>query len=124
MDRPDQISRELYEHFKQILLECGRDDWDGEGARHVEKSAIDDLLYTLTWLTQLITIPDVLSAEIDGSVCSTWICGERTIMLCCYGDEMVRYAAQMGHGAFHSGVVPIGESKTWVFIKWLAEMRH
>ena len=72
MGRQTAVVAALYE----LAARCGRDDWDGEGARPLEPRAIECAYALIRALPSALPMPEV-DAEPDGSVALDWSVARR-----------------------------------------------
>lgn len=110
MDESDDIIYEQYkkavQSIKALSIDCGKDNWDGYGAKSVSQTVIDNAVKVLGMLPVGTAIPDT-GAEPQGDVALDWYDGQSTILSISVGeDNFLPYAwclaegGKKGHGVF------------------------
>jgi len=95
-----RFSRTL-QALKEVLEECSHDNWDGYGAKAVDRKSLDKALQIVLSLPLEIPPPDV-GVDPDGEISLEWYRNPRRIFsISVGGDGTLTYAGILGDEEVH-----------------------
>lgn len=97
----DEGYRQTLERMGEIILECGRDDWDGDGAAAVSAASFLTAKRFLDVLPAGLQRPDV-SLDPDGEMVFEWSGGPQRVFSISFGaGGKLSYAGLFGPNKTH-----------------------
>ena len=95
------MNRETLRALKHTIAECSEDDWDGYGAKSVDRKSCEESLRFLDMLPGTIPAPEV-AVEPDGMVAFEWYEEPRWVFSVSFETNgAIAYAGLFGNSKTH-----------------------
>ncbi len=99
--RQNRLYRDPYWALRNAAEECSQEDWDGYGAKRIDRKSFEESLRFLEYLPSTLPTPEV-SVEPDGMVAFEWYKRSRWVFSVSFGtNKEIIYAGLFGNSKTH-----------------------